>query len=63
MELKNASVNIWIEDECEDTQFGITYHEADGLTIYQYLNACRRAALAHGFSKNTVDKFFPEVDY
>lgn len=30
---KDASVTIWIEDGLEDTQFEVTYHNSDGLTI------------------------------
>lgn len=63
MNNKDASVTIWIEDGLEDTQFGVTYRNSDGLTIQQYLNACRKAALGYGFSINTVNKFFPELEY
>ena len=62
MELKDASVTIWMDDGYEDTQFSVTYRKADGLTMCQYINACRRAAIAYGFSIDLVDKYLPEIE-
>lgn len=60
---KDASVSIWVNDGYEDISFGMTFVEADGLTMPQFLEACRRAAIAYGFAYETVDKYLPEREY
>jgi len=60
MREKDASVTIWIDDGYENINLGMTFPEADGLTFYQYLDVCRRAATVYGFSSNLINAYFPE---
>ena len=56
----NTQVTIWIQEEFQDVDVSFTYKGNSNLKFNDYIDACRRAALAFGYSENLVKDFFGE---
>lgn len=56
----NAQVTIWIQEECQDVDVSFTYKGDNSLKFDDYVDACKRAALAFGYSENLVKDVFGE---
>lgn len=54
-----TNINIWIQEEAQDVNVSFTY-KGDCLSFSDYVDACRRAALAFGYSENLVRNTFGE---
>jgi hypothetical protein len=55
-----TNVTIWIQEEGQDVDVSFTYKGDSALSFYDYVDACKRAALAFGYSENLVKDFFGE---
>lgn len=55
-----ANVIIWIQEEGQDVDVSFTYKGDNALSFYDYVDACKRAALAFGYGENLVKDFFGE---
>lgn len=56
----NAQVTIWIQEEFQDVDVSFTYKGDSNLKFTDYVDACKRAALAFGYSENLVKDMFGE---
>ena len=55
-----TNITIWIQEEFQDVDVSFTYKENSSLKFADYVDACRRAALAFGYSENLVKDTFGE---
>lgn len=55
-----TNVTIWIHEEYLDVDVSFTYKGNPSLKFSDYIDACRRAALAFGYGENLVKNFFGE---
>lgn len=57
-----ANVTIWItiqmQEEVQNMNISFTFNGQKSLDFNDYIDACKRAALAFGYSENTVNNFF-----
>ena len=53
-------VSIWLEEEYRDADVSFTYKSGTHLAFNDYVDACRRAALAFGYSESLVKDTFGE---
>ena len=53
-----TNVIIWIQEESQDVDVSFTYKGDNSLKFSDYIDACKRAALAFGYSENLVKNFF-----
>ena len=56
----SPKVTIWFEEEYKDVDISFTYKGGLHLAFNDYVDACRRAALAFGYSENLVKDTFGE---
>ena len=56
----STQVTIWIQEEFQDVDISFTYKGNSNLKFSDYIDACKRAALAFGYSENLVKDFFGE---
>ncbi len=56
----STQVTIWIQEEYQDVDISFTYKGDNSLKFSDYIDACKRAALAFGYSENLVKDFFGE---
>lgn len=56
----NAQVTIRAQEECQDVDVSFTYKGSNVLEFTDYIDACRRAALAFGYSENLIKNIFGE---
>ena len=56
----STQVTIWIQEQFQDVDVSFTYKGNPDLKFGDYIDACRRAALAFGYSENLVSDFFGE---
>ena len=57
----NTQVTIRIREECQDVDVSFTYKGNKNLEFTDYIDACKRAALAFGYGENLVKDTFEEV--
>ena len=55
-----TNVTIWIQEEFQDVDVSFTYKGNSSLKFADYVDACRRAALAFGYGENLVKDTFGE---
>lgn len=55
-----TNVTIWIQEEYQDVDVSFTYKGNNSLKFSDYIDACKRAALAFGYGENIVKDFFGE---
>ena len=61
MEVESSTqVTIWIQEEFQDVDVSFTYKGESSLSFNDYIDACKRAALAFGYSENLVRDTFGE---
>ena len=54
----DANVTIWMQEESQEVDVSFTYTGDISLNFSDYIDACRRAALAFGYGEATVNNFF-----
>ena len=55
-----TNVTIWIQEEAQNVDVSFTYKDESSLNFSDYIDACKRAALAFGYPENLVNSFFNE---
>lgn len=53
-------ITIWLNEEYQDVDVSFTYKGGTHLAFSDYVDACKRAALAFGYGENIVKDFFGE---
>lgn len=56
----DVQVTIWFKEKYKDVDVSFTYKGGLHLAFNDYIDACRRAALAFGYSENLVKDTFGE---
>ena len=56
--ITSPQVTIWFKEEYQDVDVSFTYKGGIHLAFNDYIDACRRAALAFGYNENLVRNFF-----
>ena len=54
----DTNVTIWMQEEGQDVDVSFTYKGDCSLKFGDYIDACKRAALAFGYNETTVNNFF-----
>lgn len=54
----DVNVTIWMQEEGQDVDVSFTYKGDCSLKFGDYIDACKRAALAFGYNETTVNNFF-----
>lgn len=57
----NTQVTIRIREKFQDVDVSFTYKGNNDLKFTDYIDACRRAALAFGYDENLVKDTFDEI--
>ena len=53
-------ITIWLDEEYQEINTSFTYKDGIHLAFKDYVDACKRAALAFGYSENLVKDTFGE---
>lgn len=56
----DVQVSIWLREKYQEVDTSFTYKNGSNLAFNDYVDACRRAALAFGYSENLVKDTFGE---
>ena len=56
----DVQVTIWFKEKYQEVDTSFTYKGGTHLAFNDYIDACRRAALAFGYSENLVKDTFGE---
>ena len=58
--ITSPQITIWLDEEFQDADVSFTYKGGTHLAFNDYVDACRRAALAFGYNESLVKDFFGE---